>query len=360
MYTIDQIKTVHLELTDKCNARCPQCARNIFGGKSNPFLPNEELSLEDIKRILPSNIVKNLNYIYACGNYGDPIVAKETLPIFQYFREVNPNLKLSMNTNGSHQDTSWWKDFAKTIGQRGDVKFGIDGLSDTHHLYRQETNFDKILENAKAFIDAGGKAIWEFIIFKHNEHQVKQAETIAKQMGFHLFRAKKTGRFFSNTKLAGKDNQEVHNRQGEVTHYLEKPTTKSNINPSLNKEKQLIEEFGSMENYIDQAPIKCKVLDEKSIYVSSQGAIFPCCWIANQLYLWYMPEKKGPIWNIINREGGISAINGKISSIESIITGPLFKEISNSWYQKSIKEGKLKVCAKTCGVSFDQYKDQYR
>ena len=37
--------------------------------------------------------------MYMCGNLGDPIVAKDTLEIFKYFREHNPTMWLSMNTN---------------------------------------------------------------------------------------------------------------------------------------------------------------------------------------------------------------------------------------------------------------------
>ena len=47
----EKIKAIHLEITDKCNASCPQCARNKLGGAVNPFLPNHELSLQDIKKI---------------------------------------------------------------------------------------------------------------------------------------------------------------------------------------------------------------------------------------------------------------------------------------------------------------------
>ena len=50
------------------------------------------------------------------------------------------------------------------------VTFGIDGLQDTNHLYRISTNFDKIIKNAKAFIDAGGFAKWHMLVFEHNEH----------------------------------------------------------------------------------------------------------------------------------------------------------------------------------------------
>lgn len=35
MYDYKDIKVVHLEVTDKCNASCPMCARNKNGGAVN-------------------------------------------------------------------------------------------------------------------------------------------------------------------------------------------------------------------------------------------------------------------------------------------------------------------------------------
>ena len=38
-----------------------------------------------------------------------------------------------------------------------------------YNSYRISTN-DKIIKNAKAFIDAGGFAKWHMLVFEHNEH----------------------------------------------------------------------------------------------------------------------------------------------------------------------------------------------
>ncbi len=53
MFSYEEIRKVHLELTDKCNAACPQCSRNERGGPVNPLLPLTELTLDDIKTIFP-------------------------------------------------------------------------------------------------------------------------------------------------------------------------------------------------------------------------------------------------------------------------------------------------------------------
>ena len=78
MYRYEDIKEVHLEITQKCQAACPMCDRNMNGGDDNPHITNAELSLEDAKKMFTA-FIKQLNVMYMCGNLGDPIVAKDTL-----------------------------------------------------------------------------------------------------------------------------------------------------------------------------------------------------------------------------------------------------------------------------------------
>ena len=359
MLDYSDIDSLHIEVTDKCNASCPQCARNQSGGKVNAYLPLVELSLADIKKIVPIELIKRLKMVLFCGNYGDPIMAKELLPIFEFFREINPTISLSMNTNGSARDPSWWSRLGKTVSNRGNIKFGIDGLADTHALYRKGTDFHKIIRNAEAFIEAGGHATWDYIVFRHNEHQIEEARNLAHQLGFKKFVLKKTGRFFSNSKLENKTYQDVLDENNIPIYKIEMPTNPQYQNSSLKKEEALITQFGSLQNYLASTEVSCKVVKEKSIYISSEGLVFPCCWTANQMYVWYLPLGSTPIAKLLNGLGGASTINAKNISIKEIIESSFFKAIQNSWSCKNSAEGRLLVCSKTCGELFDQFKDQY-
>ena len=107
MYRYNEIKTVHLEITENCNASCPMCARNINGGEDNPHLKGNELSLADCKIIFPPEFIAQLDRMYMCGNFGDPISAKDTLEVFAYFRENNPKMNLCMYTKGSTKKPKW-------------------------------------------------------------------------------------------------------------------------------------------------------------------------------------------------------------------------------------------------------------
>jgi MoaA/NifB/PqqE/SkfB family radical SAM enzyme len=355
------VQSVHLEITSRCNAACPMCARNVLGGKDNPQLPLTDLSLDDCKSIFPPDFVRQLKKLFMCGNYGDPVAAPQTLDVYRYLREHNPGIRLGMNTNGSARSAKWWSELGAVLSKEHDyVKFGLDGLADTNHIYRRNTNFEKIMDNADAFIAAGGKAHWEFIVFRHNEHQVDEARALASSMGFTNFQVKKTGRFFSNEQMQGKDAQVVLDRDGNTLYEIEKPDNVSYHNTALQKEQALTARYGSLDAYLDQTPIICKTAAERSIYVSAEGLVFPCCWTGNQLYLWYFKERGAPIWKVIDAVGGKDAINAKTNDIRGIVDGPFFDAIAESWGQISVAGGRLKVCAKTCGTEFDQFTAQFQ
>lgn len=352
MIRYEDIKGLHIEPTQGCNAACPQCDRNIDGGKDNPYLRNAMLSSADFYEMFPARFVKQLDYMYMCGNYGDPCISNYAVEGFRSFRNTNPKMWLGMNTNGGAKPEYWWEDLADAGVV---VTFSIDGLEDTNHLYRQKVKWQNVMTNAQAFIDRGGRARWEFIVFKHNEHQIEEAELRAKNMGFEQFRTKKTGRFFSTVQHKGKESHQATNRKGEETQKLEKPTG-DYVNPALKKEKDIVAEHGSMDAYYDETSISCKAIEKSEIYVSAEAHVFPCCWTAGQQYKWYIKPREAPIWKLIGDPDNISL---RKHTLKEIVEGPFFKAIQASWSCSSIKGGKLKVCANKCGIGFDAYKAQW-
>ena len=150
MYDLKEIKVIHLEPTRKCQAKCPMCPRRKQGGKLNPDLDfSPEIRLEDFKKWFQPDFISQLNRLYMCGNLGDPIIAADSLEIFEYLRENNPKMNLVMMTNGSARNQDWWEKLAK-IKVR--VVFALDGMEDTHALYRVNTNWSQIIKNAQYFI----------------------------------------------------------------------------------------------------------------------------------------------------------------------------------------------------------------
>lgn len=241
-------KVLHLEVTDVCQAACPQCEREVNAGFNSTI--KHHLSLEQIQTMFDEQFIKNLDKMFMCGNYGDPAAGKNTLDIFKYFKRINPNITLGMNTNGAINNPSWWIELASILNNSFDyVVFSIDGLEDTNHIYRKNVIWSKLIENAAAFIQAGGSAQWEMLVYEHNQHQLDLAEQTARNMGFNWFRTKVSKRF-----LAAPIN------------FLKPPTNYA------------------LPNVIAAEKIDCYAVNEQSIYVSATGRILPCCWFGAEVF----------------------------------------------------------------------------
>jgi len=355
MYNYQDIKTIHLEVTQNCQAACPMCDRNMNGEGINPHINLDELTLEDCKRIFQPEFIKQLNTMYMCGNLGDPIVARDTLEIFKYFREQNPTMWLSMNTNGGAKNADWWSELAHVFGRMGAVIFSVDGLSDTNHVYRQGVVWNNVERNMRAFIDAGGRARWDFLIFEHNQHQVEEAEALANEWGCEKFMKKKTGRFI-DTKSNKKEKHQAKDRKGKDSAELKKPDAKYQ-NKALSKQETILKKYGSMDAYSDAAPIICKVKKENSLFITAEGLALPCCWTAGRMYKWWHKDPKvEQIWDFIPNKSALDARYG----LEKVFDTGVFDDIQNSWNKDSCESGKLKVCAMKCGAEFDPFTEQFK
>lgn len=355
MYNYADIRTIHLEVTQNCQASCPMCDRNMNGKGINPHINLDELTLEDCKKIFLPNFIKQLDTMYMCGNLGDPIVAKDTLEIFKYFRENNPKIWLSMNTNAGAKSAEWWTELAQVFGRMGTVIFSVDGLSDTNHIYRQDVVWNTVYRNMKSFIAAGGRARWDFLIFEHNQHQVDEAEELAQTMGFEKFMKKKTGRFITQDSKTKESHQAV-SRKGNQTAELKKPDEKY-INTALSKQDLITNKYGSMDAYYDATTIICKVKKENSLFITAEGLALPCCWTAGRMYKWWHKDPKvEQIWDFIPDKKLLDARNGLL---EVFNTG-IFDAIQESWNKDSCNSGKLKVCAMKCGAEFDPFAEQFK
>lgn len=360
LYHSDEIRIVHLELTHRCNAACPMCARNIHGGAVNPDMPLSELSLSDIKKILLPDFIGQLKRIYACGNYGDPIVAHDCIEVFRYLREHGPGLHLDLHTNGSARRPDWWRELAAIMRQGPHyLRFGIDGLADTNHLYRRGTDWKTIMRAAEAFIGAGGRAEWDFLVFKHNEHQVEEARRLAREMGFAEFFVRKTGRFLGGDELQTSERFEVLDKKGQFEYWLEQPENPDYLNPEYQNLGELKAQFGSRQNYLDRVPIDCKVAGSKGkIYLSAQGYVLPCCWLG-AVFSEASTSERRQFAQLIEAHGGRTALDARRHGLASVIEGPLFQQaIPASWNQTGIAAGKLAICARTCGMGYDPLEHQ--
>ena len=152
MFKFNELKQIHLEITNNCQASCPMCNRNINGGQDNPLIKIRNWSIDEFKNVMTPTVLNQLSSYYFCGNFGDPMLNNDLINMCQYSKDVAPGTIVTIHTNGGARNKDWWTQLAVSLPKQHRVVFALDGLADTHHLYRVGTRFEDIIDNAKAFI----------------------------------------------------------------------------------------------------------------------------------------------------------------------------------------------------------------
>lgn len=333
MIAYQDIKDVHLEPATLCNARCPWCPRNFWGYNYNGGYPETYLTLEQVKHIFSDNFLNQLTSIYINGNFGDIVMNPEGADIVEYFSNVNSNLDITISTNGAARDQNFWARLAKAGAT---ISFGIDGLGNTHHLYRQNTRWDVVIKNAKFFIEYGGTAEWKFIVFDHNQHQIDECRHLSEQMGFKRFVVADDGR---NT-------APVFDNNGNFSHVIGKYTGHTDFDKlflSKTNDEILLEDI-----VVDKTPcttVECDTVNKKSIYIAANGEVYPCCWTG----LYPKTYGKGQYHQAANNQliPMIKENNALMYPLDQCIKW--FNEIEKSWQKENYKNGRLVICDDNCG-----------
>lgn len=252
--TPNDITWLHVESTNKCNAWCPACPRNNRGFGLSKFVTQEvDLTAERFVEVIDQ--LPGLKTVQLCGNYGDPIIGSNIIQLIDLC--IERNLKIQIHTNGSLRNTEWWGSLGKKLSSHPhDVWFGIDGIGETHEIYRQATSYDKIIDNATAFIDAGGYATWQFIPYEHNQHQIKQALITSQKLKFKKFKLVK---LFRNKKKVR------HWKTGEAF--------------ELRPPSDVVQLIRMPGKKLPPTSTECMHMSpEPSVYLNAQGKLSWCCY----------------------------------------------------------------------------------
>ena len=327
MYSLETIEHVDFELSSHCNSKCPQCPRYDVFGFEQKDLFKTHLTLSTVKNI-PTTLMPNLKNISFIGNFGDPLMNPHLDEILDYFSKQ----EILLSTNASLRNIDWWKDLGKR--KNVTVTFCIDGLADTHEIYRRGTSFKKIIDNAKSFIASGGRAIWQLIVFKHNEHQINQIQKISKDMGFEKVEAIYSDRFDVNDKFKVYD-------KGKYLYDLEKAS-----NQELLRERLKADDGQKYWNELNKnkGEISCIWSIKKHIYVHSDGMVYPCCWMASANSGRVI--EKSLLKKLI---GNFNTIDLKKNSLEKIISSDVFQQkLPNSFKGLPFSHP---ICIETCNLN---------
>lgn len=338
---IDLTKPINatFELNNICNLMCPQCARNVIvdgvlqknpNGTGNPknTLDDHQMSFDDFKTCFDN--MGNIGLIKFYGWVSENVASSNFYEINEYI--IKNDARVLTSTNGSLRKPEWWSELGKLYAsgkQNNLMVFCLDGLYDTLPLYRIGASYEKIIENAIAFIEAGGRAEWRMNVFKHNQHQLEDAQKLAKQYGFIKF-----------------------TYQYSIREDVEQFTYKGkeyNLEPQdLWKEWENIKEERRKNTEVGN--IICKYQVVNSIYVDYLCRVWPCCYLPHakhilgdqKFYDDYFYDKSN---NLLEKD------------FREIMNDVFYDVLQLSWDDKS---SCLKPCANTCSFSEDSTRESAR
>ena len=266
MHFLEHPKKLQLELSSMCNALCLGCQRtnskNYNEVKS--CIPKKQIvEVTTIKNLLTSDAMSTLETLEFCGSIDEPLIHPNFFEILDVAYNVNPNYNITIHTNASLRSTSDWIKLAHSLlrFKKHDVHFSIDGLEDTHSIYRQWTDYNKILKNASSFINAGGTAIWQYLIFPWNKHQVLDAKQKSEELGFDKFHKRHDRSHVSDDGLEMILEMKQQNKKSIGGHNYKDYSMKENLR------------------------IECNSIKNSMYFLSYDSKLWPCCFIPNGRYM---------------------------------------------------------------------------
>jgi MoaA/NifB/PqqE/SkfB family radical SAM enzyme len=343
------VKVIQIEHSSLCNAACPQCLREWWGGDHSRIKPTF-IPTEFYENRIPDHVYANLEKIIFCGTVGDSCTAPNFIDVCRVVKQKNPNIEISVATNGGMRTPEWWAELGSVLTERDHVTFGIDGLEDTNYIYRVNVKWNKLMANVKAFIAAGGHAHWQFVSFEHNEHQIEECKLLSEQIGFKRFFTIYNNRFifeelFKRTPSLGGNGLP-----------LRPPKAEQEISIIVRKNKvPKTEEQWAMES--EKGCIDCQAKRGSEAYIDAEGHLMPCCYIAGAKFTLEPTDPDGyyGLWT----NYGADKINLNYHDWDSILAGEFYTKLTESW-TKTYKEGRLLVCSATCNTREEAQVTEYK
>lgn len=342
LWKFKKLTSVHVELSSKCNAACPGCARFVMNSPIvDQRLIHTDISFENFKSWFPEKVVNNIYNWILCGNLGDPMACKDVLKIVEYIATNSPG-NIQINTNGGLRSKTLYKQIGNifvnnNIGNRN-ITFSIDGLADTNHIYRRNVDWNKVWENLMSYVSTGARAHWDFLHFKHNSHQVDKAREIAEQHGINFVLKNPFGVDGTAMPVYDRNLKFVYNIEHHTLHQF----------PSY---------IPADPNYVAEFPVKISAegvincmskrtdpyeqTELLEIYVDALGRVFPCCFVGNRMFIRHMGDaiQVQEIQKTIDDKNNLHHY-----SLEEIFKNGVLDIYSKSWKTKSIA-----VCWNQCG-----------
>lgn len=284
------MQTLHIELTNRCTLECPACPRTTWKETLKRPVKKADLDIDQFEEFLACEGGRQIGKFLLCGDYGDSIYYPRLVEFIQRFR----SRQFEIITNGSYKDQTFWNELADTLTDQDTVVFAIDGLKDTNHLYRKNSDWDSIMLGLDIIAKSPAKLKWKTIVFSFNHDKIDRIKEFAQSKGAE-FTAEKTHRFGDNI---------------------------------LIPPDQLVDQqFLYKETYNNHQPIDINPRCVKEKVVTCDGYFLPCDWIRNPMTFY-----KSDLW----KQKDIWYDKMSITNVNYDQGMELITQWSNFVYQKGI------------------------
>lgn len=324
---------LEVDITSNCNAKCGGCMRNLYGGDTIEGLPLDNFSVELWNRFINEDIDgKEIITLELNGGWGDPCNHPNLPEMLETFCKKFPSAVVFMTTNGGFQSPAYWEALASVLKQYSyfhRIDFNIDGLADTNHIFRRNTDFNKIMENLKAFNAAGGNSGWKYHVFDYNKHQIDTARTLAKDIGCMEFSTK---RLNGDGRILVETSDETYN----VTYY--------DIDDVEYDNWQFIDDAEMMVIFEKLQSLKiensCPWFAEGQLHIDPWGFVWPCKSMGS---FTYNDDPRGIVVDdMFDEYGYFNNLNN--SSLNDILNHEWFTEV----HERAVTGGRWEICREEC------------
>lgn len=185
------MNSLQVETTTRCTLKCGACSRTIFANKLGRAMPHHDVNVDLLYKFLDCEQGRKIEQLSLCGDYGDSIYYPDLLQLIDKFK---PTKSIELITNGSYRDAAFWQSLCQRLDNTDTIIFSIDGLEDTNHLYRVNSDWTSIMLGLDIVARSNVNLIWETNIFSFNYNRLEEMKKFANSRGAK-FVAKKTGRF---------------------------------------------------------------------------------------------------------------------------------------------------------------------
>jgi radical SAM protein with 4Fe4S-binding SPASM domain len=176
--------SLSIEPTTSCNLRCPECPSGLKEF-TRPQGKMAEIDFENIIDQLKGQLMVVMLYFQ-----GEPLLNPELFKMLAYARKKH--VYTSTSTNGHFLNDENARELVESGLNR--LIISVDGTrQETYEKYRRDGKLDEVLIGIRNMIkwkrelqSSRPFLIIQFLVLKHNEHQIPEIKKLAKELGVKL------------------------------------------------------------------------------------------------------------------------------------------------------------------------------